>query len=85
MPRESTPLKRQHKGDVVINIADIFRNPEIQNAVVKECNKIKPSNKKNINLNKTADNSAICNCLPTHPDSDKECCMICGKPIHKEN
>jgi hypothetical protein len=35
MPREATPLKREYKGEVTINIWDIFRNPEIQNEVIK--------------------------------------------------
>lgn len=42
MPRESLPLKREHKGDVTINIADIFRNKEIQKETIKVCNKLKP-------------------------------------------
>lgn len=46
MPREPQPLKREHKGDVTINIADIFRNPEIQKEVIKSCKKLKPHKRK---------------------------------------
>jgi hypothetical protein len=41
MPRERTPLKREYKGDVTINIADVFRNQDIQREVVKNLNKLK--------------------------------------------
>ena len=41
MPREHTPLVREKKGDVVINIAEIFRNPDVCNQVVKNIKKIK--------------------------------------------
>ncbi len=41
MPREPIPLKREHKRHVVINIADIFRNPSMQNDVIKNCKKFK--------------------------------------------
>ena len=42
MPREHTPLIRERKkGDIVINIAEIFRNPDIQIQVVKNIKKIK--------------------------------------------
>lgn len=41
MPREHTPLVREKKGDVVINIAEIFRNPDVYNQVVKSIKKIK--------------------------------------------
>ena len=41
MHRERTPFKREFKGDIIINIADIFRNPEIQDHVIKECMKLK--------------------------------------------
>jgi hypothetical protein len=41
MPREHTPLVREKKGDVVINIAEIFRNPDIQMQVIKNIKKIK--------------------------------------------
>jgi hypothetical protein len=48
MPREPLPLplKREHKGDVTINIADIFRNEEMQNEAIKECKKLKPRKRK---------------------------------------
>ena len=36
MPREPSPLKREYKGNVTINIADIFRNPDIQKEVIKK-------------------------------------------------
>lgn len=42
MPREPLPLKREHKGDVTINIAHIFRNEEMQKEAIKECKKLKP-------------------------------------------
>ena len=42
MPREPLPLKRKHKGDIIINIADIFRNPEIQKQIIKKCKILKP-------------------------------------------
>jgi len=41
MPREPEPVKRIYKGDITINIADIFRNPEIQKEVIKACKKLK--------------------------------------------
>lgn len=41
MPREQNPLKRECKGNISINIADIFRNEEIQKKVIKELKKIK--------------------------------------------
>lgn len=41
MGRERTPLIREHKGDVVISISDIFRNPDMQKEVIKECKKLK--------------------------------------------
>ena len=42
MGRERQPLKREYKKDsVVINIADIFRNPDIQNDVIKNLKKLK--------------------------------------------
>ncbi|MCP4354323.1 MAG: hypothetical protein GY793_01580 [Proteobacteria bacterium] len=40
MGRERTPLKREYKGKVIINIRDIFRNPDIQDNVIKEVKKI---------------------------------------------
>jgi hypothetical protein len=50
MPRERTPLKREYKGDVTINIADIFRNQDIQKEVVGALKRI------NIGSNKTVKN-----------------------------
>ena len=42
MPREHTPLIRERKkGDIVINIAEIFRNPDIQRQVIKNIKKMK--------------------------------------------
>jgi hypothetical protein len=46
MPREPLPLKREHKGDIIINIADIFRNPEMQKEAIKGCKKMKPRKRK---------------------------------------
>lgn len=46
MPRERLPLKREYKGDVVINIAEIFRNEEIQKEVIKGCKELKPRKSK---------------------------------------
>lgn len=42
MPRELIPLKRENKGDTIINIGKIFRNPDIQNEVVKKLKEFKP-------------------------------------------
>lgn len=42
MPREHIPLIRERrKGEVVINIAEIFRNPDVCNQVVKNIKKYK--------------------------------------------
>lgn len=41
MPRERVPLKREYKGDLTINIAQIFRNEEVQKEVIKRCKKFK--------------------------------------------
>jgi hypothetical protein len=41
MPRESTPLKREKKGDVIINIWEIFRNPDIQDQAIKGVKNLK--------------------------------------------
>lgn len=46
MPREPLPLKREHNGDISINIADIFRNPEIQKEVIRRFKKLKPRKRK---------------------------------------
>lgn len=46
MPREPLPLKREHKGDVTINITDIFRNEEMQKEAIKGCKKLKPRKRK---------------------------------------
>lgn len=46
MPRETLLLKREHKGDITINIADIFRNEEMQNDAIKGCKKMKPRKRK---------------------------------------
>ena len=45
MPREPQPFKREYRGDVVININDIFRNPDIQEQVIKNIKKIKRKSK----------------------------------------
>ena len=39
MGRERMPLKREYKGEISISIRDIFRNPDIQDNVIKEINK----------------------------------------------
>lgn len=42
MPREHTPLIRERKkGEIVVNIAEIFRNPDIQRQVIKNIKKMK--------------------------------------------
>ena len=42
MPREHTPLIRERKkGEIVINITEIFRNPDTQRQVIKNIKKIK--------------------------------------------
>ena len=42
MPREHIPLIRERKKEeIVINIAEIFRNPDIQRQVIKNIKKIK--------------------------------------------
>lgn len=46
MGRERTPLTREHKGDITINIAEIFRNEEMQKEAIKGCKKLKPSKRK---------------------------------------
>lgn len=46
MPRDPLPLKREHKGDVTINIADVFRNEEMQKEAIKGCKKLKPRKRK---------------------------------------
>jgi hypothetical protein len=46
MSREKTPLKREHKGDIIINITEIFRNPEMQKEAIKGCKKLKSSKQK---------------------------------------
>ena len=42
MTRERLPLKREHKGEVTINIAEIFRNEEMKKEAIKGCKKLKP-------------------------------------------
>jgi hypothetical protein len=46
MGRERQPLKREYKGEVTINIREIFRNPDIQDNVIKEMKKITKRRKK---------------------------------------
>jgi hypothetical protein len=46
MPREPLPLKREHISDITINIADIFRNEEMQKEAIKGCKKLKPRKRK---------------------------------------
>jgi len=46
MGRERTPLKREHKGEVTINIRDIFRNPDVQDNVIKAVKKMAKRKKK---------------------------------------
>lgn len=40
MGREREPFKRIFKGYISINIRDIWRNPDIQDSVIKEVKKI---------------------------------------------
>jgi hypothetical protein len=40
MGRERESFKREKKGDITINIADIFRNEEMQKEAIKGCKKI---------------------------------------------
>ena len=58
MPRERLPLRREHKGDVTINIVEIFRNEEMQNEAIKGCKKLKPQTKQ-CNIPHVS-NSVIC-------------------------
>ncbi|MFM2203706.1 MAG: hypothetical protein RLZZ605_670 [Bacteroidota bacterium] len=51
MPREAEPLKREKKVDININIADIFRNPDIQKEVIKNLKQIKPNKQPSKNKN----------------------------------
>lgn len=46
MGRERTPLKREYKGDVTINIREIFRDPDIQDQVIKNVKKMAKCKKK---------------------------------------
>ena len=41
MGREREPLKRSNKGTCVINIPEIWRNPDIQKQVISEIKKLK--------------------------------------------
>ncbi len=43
MGRERTPLKREKKGNITINVGNLWRNPDIQDSVIKELNKFKTS------------------------------------------
>ena len=47
MPRERLPFKREYKGDVTINIAGIFRNPDMQNEAIRGCKDLKGKKIKN--------------------------------------
>ena len=40
MGRERTPIKRQPKDEVTMNVAEIWRNPDMQDEVIKECKKL---------------------------------------------
>ena len=51
MPREPLPFKREFKGDIIINIVDIFRNPDIQKEAIKECKKFESHKNKHLILN----------------------------------
>jgi len=42
------PLKREKKGNLTINIADIFRNESVQNRIIKEFKPKKHERYKNI-------------------------------------
>ena len=46
MGRERRPMKREYIGDVTIKIRDIFRNPDMQNSVIKEVKKMSKRKKK---------------------------------------
>ena len=41
MGREREPLKRACKGDCVVNITDIWRNPDMQRQAISEIKKLK--------------------------------------------
>lgn len=41
MGREREPLKRSSKGTCTINIAEIWRNPDIQDQAIGEIKKLK--------------------------------------------
>lgn len=41
MGREREPLKRSNKGTCVINIPEIWRNPDIQRQAISEIKKLK--------------------------------------------
>lgn len=43
MPRERQLLKRETKGTCLINVAEMWRNSDIQNQVIKEVKKFKPN------------------------------------------
>ena len=44
MGRERTPLKREKKGNITINVRELWRNPDIQDSVIREIKKLKPTN-----------------------------------------
>jgi len=53
MPRERLPFKREYKGDITINIAEIFRNPDMQNEAIRGCKRLAGRAKRNIDKDKT--------------------------------
>jgi len=48
MGRERTAFKREKKGDIIINIAEIFRNPEMQEQAIDGCKKLKRTTKTSV-------------------------------------
>ena len=42
MPKKKKKIKKKKKGDLVINITEIFRNPQMQKEAMKGCKKLKP-------------------------------------------
>ena len=46
MGRERKPLKREYKGEININVAEIWRNPDMQDEAIKGCKKIKGRKRK---------------------------------------
>ncbi len=51
--RERLPLKREYKCVLIINIADIFRNEDVQNEVIKQIKLFKRKEKNETDTKKT--------------------------------